>query len=180
MAQSRAAGAAWDPEKGCVKTFEDEAVSWMMTEGGFSSFDAPVVEISEAGTGLIKDQDSVGTFDPKAPVPTPSTAPPTQLASGAEVNPVPLPNGSLNQSMGSSDTRSSVTESMFSRISEIANALKKVDNPDARMQQIAATMGLLVAPLPAVTSAPAIPLRSSKLQQSTRFIVSQHHRLLAR
>jgi hypothetical protein len=31
-AQSRAAGAAWDPEKGCVKIFEDDAVSWMMTE----------------------------------------------------------------------------------------------------------------------------------------------------
>jgi hypothetical protein len=36
-AQSRAAGAAWDPEKGCVKTFEDDAVSWMMKEDGFNS-----------------------------------------------------------------------------------------------------------------------------------------------
>jgi hypothetical protein len=30
----RAVGAEWDPENGCVKTF-DEAVSWMMTEAGF-------------------------------------------------------------------------------------------------------------------------------------------------
>jgi hypothetical protein len=31
-AQSRALGAEWDEEKGCVKTFDDEAVSWMMME----------------------------------------------------------------------------------------------------------------------------------------------------
>jgi hypothetical protein len=168
-AQSRAAGAAWDPEKGCVKTFD--AVSWMMTENDFSSLDAPLINTSAvaarpdasnleiAGTGLIEDQDSVGTFDPKAPAPTPPAAPPAQLVSGVEAkaNPVPLPNALSTQSVGSSSSPSSMTNSIFSRLSEIETTLKKVDNPDALVQQIAAKMGLVIAPVPTVPSALAIP-----------------------
>jgi hypothetical protein len=168
-ARSRAVGADWDPDKGCVKTFEDAAVSWMMTEDGFTSFDAPMIDTAAvatrpdasnleiAGTGLIEDQDSVGTFDPKAPAPTPSTVPPAQLISGAKANSVPPPQGTSTQSLGSSSSRSSMTESMFSRLSEIETTLKKVDNLDALMHQIAAKMGLLVAPDPPAPSTPAIP-----------------------
>jgi hypothetical protein len=131
-----------------------------MTEDGFSSFDAPLIDTSAvatrpdasnleiAGTGLIEDQDSV-------PAPTPPTAPPVQLVSGAKANPVP--NAASTQSLGSSSSRSSMTESMFSRLSEIETTLKKVDNLDALMHQIAAKMGLLVAPVPQAPSTPAIP-----------------------
>jgi uncharacterized membrane protein len=49
-----------------------------------------------------------------------------------------------------------MTESMFSRISQIETTLKKVDNLDALMQQIAAKMGL-VPPLPPAPTTPAIP-----------------------
>jgi hypothetical protein len=168
-ARSRAAGADWDPDKGCVKTFEDAAVSWMMTEDGFTTVDAPMTDtvavatrpdasnLVIVGTGLIEDQDSVGTFDPKAPAPTPSTVPPAQLISGAKANSVPPPKGSSTQSLGSSSSRSSMTTSMFSRLSEIKTTLKKVDNLDALMHQIAAKMGLLVAPVPPVPITPAIP-----------------------
>jgi hypothetical protein len=34
--QSRAQGAGWVPDKGCMKTLDDEAVSWVMTKAGFS------------------------------------------------------------------------------------------------------------------------------------------------
>jgi hypothetical protein len=167
-ARSRAVGADWDPDKGCVKTFEDAAVSWMMTEDGFTTFDASVIDTAAVaarpdasnlkivGTGLTEDQDSAGTFDPKAPAPTPSAVPPAQLISGAKANSVPPPKGSSNQSLGSGSSRSSMTESMFSRISQIETTLKKVDNLDALMQQIAAKMGL-VPSLPPVPIAPAIP-----------------------
>ena len=47
-AQRHALGAEWDPEKGCVKTFDDSAVSWMMTEAGYSSFDTPLVTAQAA------------------------------------------------------------------------------------------------------------------------------------
>jgi hypothetical protein len=78
-AQRRALGALWDPEKGCVKTFDDEAVAWIMTEDGFVAFDKSTVGANvtvdrpdpsnlqvSAGSGPINDQDSVGTFDPQA------------------------------------------------------------------------------------------------------------------
>ena len=65
-------------DKGCVKTFDDTAVSWMITEIGYASFDIPLIAAQEAvacpnpsnlqvaaGVGLIDDQDSVGTFDPQ-------------------------------------------------------------------------------------------------------------------
>ena len=77
-AQRRALGAEWDPDKGCIKTLDDSAASWMMTEVGYVSFDTPLVATQAtvarpdpsnlqvaAGAGLIDDQDSVGTFDPQ-------------------------------------------------------------------------------------------------------------------
>ena len=85
-AQRRALGAEWDPDKGCVKPFDDSAVSWMMTEEGYTSFDTPLVAASAtaarpdpsnlqvaAGAGLIDDQDSVGTFDPQGAAAVPQT-----------------------------------------------------------------------------------------------------------
>jgi hypothetical protein len=131
-AQSRAIGADWDPDKGCVKTFEEKAVSWMMTEDGFTAFDAPLVDASQvavrpdpsnlqvaAGAGLIDENDSVGAFDPTASASAAPTAPPAQLVTGAKANPTPkriLPGqtGSVLNSVGSHSSRSSITESIFS------------------------------------------------------------------
>jgi hypothetical protein len=49
-----------------------------------------------------------------------------------------------------------MTESMFSRLSEIETSLQKVDKLDALMQQIAAKMGLIAA-LPPSSNTPAVP-----------------------
>jgi hypothetical protein len=95
-AKRRAAGASWDPEKGCVKTSDDEAVSWMMTEKGFSAFNqAALVKDSQAAqrpdpsnlqtasgaSVLINDQDLVGTFASKTTIAT---------ASAPSYSPAPL------------------------------------------------------------------------------------------
>ena len=75
--------------RGCVKTLDDSAVSWMMIEEAFAIFDTPLVSASAtvarldpsnlqvaAGAGLIDDQDSVGTFDPQGAAAVPrATAP---------------------------------------------------------------------------------------------------------
>jgi hypothetical protein len=74
-AQRRSQGAKWDEDKGCVRTFDDDAVSWYMTEDLFQDFDkakSPATDNAsrpdpsnpQVATGLITDQDSVGTFDP--------------------------------------------------------------------------------------------------------------------
>jgi hypothetical protein len=163
-AQSRAIGAEWNPDKGCVKTFEDEAVSWMMTEDGYTAFDTPLVDTSQvsvrpdpsnlqvaAGPGLINETDSVGTFDPNAPAPSAPTAPPAQLVTGAKANPTPrrvLPaqTGSASNSVGSHSSRSSITESLFSRMSQIEGSLAKVDQMEKLMTLIASKMGLVPEP----------------------------------
>jgi hypothetical protein len=47
-AQTRSHGAEWNPEKGCIKTFDDTAVSWMMTEQAFSAFDIATVSMASS------------------------------------------------------------------------------------------------------------------------------------
>jgi hypothetical protein len=135
------------PSKGCVKTYEDHAVFWMMmmTEDGFSSFDTPVVDIAPAaarpdpssklqvaaGSGLIDDQDWVGTFDPNDTAPSTSMARPAQLVTGAKPNPVTKQTGSASNLVGSHSSHSWMTESLFARISQmLENTLAKVDQLD--------------------------------------------------
>jgi hypothetical protein len=132
-AQRRAVGAEWDHEKGCVKTLDDEAVSWMMTEAGFSAFDTATMDHSSAPAsrpnpsnlqaasgsgGLINDQDSVGTFDPNGAVLTPSNLNPATLPTGANAYTLPrvLPTSTdsvNNESANSRSTRSSITASVL-------------------------------------------------------------------
>ena len=84
------------PDKGCVKTLDDSAVSWMMTEDRYAIFDTPLVAPSgtaartdpsnlqvAAGAGLIDDQDSVGTFDSQGAAAAPRTTAPAQLVTGS-------------------------------------------------------------------------------------------------
>jgi hypothetical protein len=204
--QLRAQGAEWDPDKGCVKTFEDEAVAWMMKEDGFSSFDVPLaatttdaarpdpsnLQLAAGATGLIDDQDSVGTFNPQNPGATAPTGPPAQLVTGSKANSqprtLPAQTGSDQQkssfsadagSVGSSSTRSSMTKSIISRMSQIEGSMAKVAQLESMMSLIAAKMGLLADPAPAsiipptptnappatvsIVSAPAAP--ASQLDQ---------------
>jgi hypothetical protein len=111
---SKAAGATWDPDNGCVHTSDDAAVSWYMTEGGgfgqFAVEDEPsgspsachdpanLQAIAEAaGEGLIAADDSVVTFEnhnrTTRPVAAGSNAPgavaPAQLVTGVRANPIP-------------------------------------------------------------------------------------------
>jgi hypothetical protein len=159
-AQRRALGALWDPEKGCVKTSDDEAVAWMMTEDGFVAFDkanagAKVtvdrpdpsnLQVS-AGAGLINDQDSVGTFDPQAAEQGNSQGPRAQLVTGSKANSTPrvLPSSSDSGSVDTRSTRSSITASIFSRLSTMEGTLSKVDELSSLMNLIANQMGIPVA-----------------------------------
>jgi len=159
-AQRRALGAEWDPDKGCVKTLDDSAVSWMMTEDGYAIFDTPLVVASAtaarpdpsnlqvaAGAGLIDDQDSVGTFDPLGAAAAPRTTAPAQLVTGSKANPLPrvLPpsTGSASNSVDSRSSRSSMTQSIVSRMSAIEGSLAKVDRLEQLMNLIASRMDLL-------------------------------------
>ena len=160
-AQLRAQGAEWDPDKGCVKTFEDEAVAWMMKEDGFSSFDTPLVSTTvaaarpdpsnlqlAAGAGLIDDQDSVATFTSGAAATMP-TARPAQLVTGSKANPLPrtLPaNTGVANSVDSGSTRSSMTRSIVSRLSQMEGTMAKVDQLDLLMKLIAGKLGVPCEP----------------------------------
>ena len=164
-AQRRALGADWDPEKGCVKTEDDSAVSWMMTEEGYASFDIPLVAAQEAatrpdpsnlqvaaGAGLIEDNDSVGTFDPQGAAAVVRTGAPAQLVTGSKANPMPrvLParTGSASNSVDSRSTRSSkssITNSIVSRMSAIEGSMAKVDKLEQLMNLIASKMDLFPA-----------------------------------
>ena len=130
-AQRRALGAEWDPDKGGIKPFDDSAVSWMMTEEGYTSFDTPLVAASAtaarpdpsnlqvaAGAGLIDDQDSVGTFDPQGAAAVPQTTAPAQLVTGSKANPLlrvlPPITGLASNSVDSRSSRSSMTQLIVS------------------------------------------------------------------
>jgi hypothetical protein len=176
-AQRRAVGAEWDHEKGCVKTFDDDAVSWMMTETGFSDFDMATttpgaahpgrpdpsnLQQAAGSGGLINDQDSVGTFDPKAAAALPSTQPPAPLATGVNNHALPrvLPASTdsvIDESANSRSTRSSITASLFSRISQMESTLAKVDQLDSLMTLIANKMGILEGN-PAAQAQATLPL----------------------
>jgi hypothetical protein len=184
-AQHRAAGASWDPEKGCVKTFDDEAVSWMMTEKGFSAFDQAApdkdspaaqrpdpsnLQAAAGVSGLINGQASVGTFASKTAI---ANSP------GRSSSPAPLTTGAGNQrvfahatdsvtdSVNSNSTRSSITASLFSRLSQMESTLAKVDKLDTLMTRIVNQLGLLqdpaAAPTPLVAAIPASPAPSQAL-----------------
>lgn len=139
-----AAGATWDPAKGCVHTSDDAVISWYMTEGGgfgrftvedeaspgttFSTRPDPanLQAVAEAaGAGLIAADDSVVTFEnhhsTTRPVTAGSTAPgdvaPAQLVTGVRANPIPrtLTTSALDEHSASSrSTRSSITVSLYS------------------------------------------------------------------
>jgi hypothetical protein len=134
----------------------------MMTEEGCPSFDTPLVVAQEAvarpdpsnlqvvaGTGLIEDQDSVGTFDPRAAAAVACTGAPAQLVAGFKANPLPqvLPagTGSASNSVDSHSTRSSMTQSIVSRMSAIEGSLAKVDKLETLMNLIARKMDLAPA-----------------------------------
>jgi hypothetical protein len=165
-AQSRALGAEWDPKKGCVKTFDDNAESWMMTEDGFSSFDKAVGttasearpdpsnhQVAAGASDLIDDQDSVGTFDPHASVTArAATVDQAQLVTGAKANPlphiIPAGTGSASNSVGSKSTRSLMTGSIFMRMSQMEGTLAKVDKLDQMVNLIASKLGIIGNPAP--------------------------------
>jgi hypothetical protein len=157
--QRRSQGAEWDEDKGCVRTFDDDAVSWYMTEDLFQDFDkakSPATanasrpdpsNLQKVATGLITDQDYVGTFDPngKQVAPQPSRLP-AQLVTGAKANPAPRILPASTASDTSKSTRSSMTESLFSRISQMEGPLAKVDQLDSLMNRIANHLGILATP----------------------------------
>jgi hypothetical protein len=143
-AQRRAQGAEWDPEKGCVKTFDDDAVSWMMNEDGFAAFDQVKdvpgsaarpdpsnLQAAAGAPGLIEDQDSVGTFNNKASaVSASSTQEPAALMTGTAPPSLPrvLPPNTDGDAESPATTRSSIMAS-FSRISQMKTNLA-VHQPD--------------------------------------------------
>ena len=97
-AQQRALRAKWDVDEGHVKTPDDTAVSWMMTEAASASFDAPPIAAQEEVTcpdpsnlqviaGLIKDHDSVDAFDPQGAAAVACTGVPAQLIMGSKAEP---------------------------------------------------------------------------------------------
>jgi hypothetical protein len=153
-AHQPAKGVEWDPEKGCVKTFDNEAVSWMMTENGFAAFDQVKattgsaarpdpsnLQAAAAAPGLIEDQYSVGTFNNKASAISDSTQEPAPLMTGAKAPSLPrvLPANTDGdaESTGSRSTRSSIMASLFSRISQMETTfLAKVDQLDSLMSRI--------------------------------------------
>jgi hypothetical protein len=166
-AQRRAHGAEWDPVKGCVKTFDDDAVSWMMTEEGFVAFDqaspAPGsgiasrpdpsnLQAAAGAVGLINDSDSVETFASKIAAASAQRHAPAPLATGVSAPPLPsvLPptSDSVTESVTSKSSRSSITASLFSRLSQMEATLAKVDKLDTLMNRIANQLGLLQDPKP--------------------------------
>jgi hypothetical protein len=182
--QSRALGAVWDPEKGCVKTIDDDAVSWMMTEPSFVSFDISAEaeatltarpDPTNLQTALIAATDSVGTFDPNASANI--TAPagqPAILFSGAMANPVPiprvLPTGTDADSAGgksdSSSLTGSITATIFSKFTQIEGSLAKVDRLGTMMNAIALKLGIVAPPIVAETATTVPPTPSIEIPQA--------------
>jgi hypothetical protein len=173
-AQRRSQGAEWDPDKGCVKTFDDDAVSWMMTEDGFAAFDQAKdtpgsdarpdpsnLQTAAGAAGLIGDQDSVGTFNQKATTVSDSVQDPAPLITGTTAPSLPrvLPRHTdgESESIGSRSTRSSITASLFSRISQMETTLAKVDQLDSLMSRIAGKLGILDDPPPEPSQSPIPP-----------------------
>jgi hypothetical protein len=183
-AQSRALGAVWDPEKGCVKTIDDDAVSWMMTEPSFISFDISAEaeatlsarpDPTNLQTALIAATDSVGTFDPNASANIAAPAgQPAILFSGAMANPVPiprvLPTGTDADSAGgksdSSSLTGSITATIFSRFAQIEGSLAKVDRLDTMMNAIALKLGIVAPPTVAETATTVPPTPSIEIPQA--------------
>jgi hypothetical protein len=113
---------------------------------------------------LINDQDSVGTFASKTALAN---------ASGPSSSPAPLNTGAANQrvlphatdsvtdSVNSKSTRSSITASLFSRLSQMESTLTKVNKLDTLKTRIVNQLGLLqdsaVAPTPSSAAIPASP-----------------------
>jgi hypothetical protein len=187
--QRRAAGASWDPKKGCVKTVDNEAVSWMMTEKGFSAFDqaAPAkdspaaqrpdpshLQAASGASGLINDQDLVGMFFSKTTLANASgpSSSPAPLNTGAAAIPnqrvLPHATDSVTDSVNSKSTRTSITASLFSRLSQMESTLAKVDKLDMLMTCIVNQLGLLqdsaVTPNPSCCA--AIPAPPAALTQA--------------
>jgi hypothetical protein len=169
-AQIRAQGAEWDPDKGCAKTLDNKAVSWMMTKAGFSTFDDAATadaatdsqpHPSNLQSALIDDQDSVGTFDPNASTNAlASNGRPAVLITGAQTNPIPrsriLPSGadSVTALVGSKSSCSlltgglltgSVTKFIFLKFTKMEGALAKVNRLNTMMEQIALKLEIVVA-----------------------------------
>ena len=140
-AQHRAPGAEWDLDKGCVKTLDNLAFSWMITEEGYAFFETPLVAAQAAvarpdlsnlqlaaGAGLLHDQDSIGTFDLQgAAAPVARAGAPAQLFTGSKANPLPwvLPAGTglASNSLESRSSHSSMTQSTVYRMSAIEGLL---------------------------------------------------------
>ena len=169
-----ALGAEWDPNKGCIKTLDNSAVSWVMTENGYASFDTPLVAVQTAvthpdlsnlqgaaGAGLIDDQDSVGTFDPQGAAAVSRTGAPAQLITGSQANPLPwiLParTGSASNSVDSRSTRSSMTQSIVSPVSAIEGLLAKVKKLGQLMHLIASKTRIFSLPSNPLLSLPLSP-----------------------
>jgi hypothetical protein len=127
-----------------------------MTKTGFAAFDKAEEEtdtaarpdpsnLQVAATDLIDDQDLVGTFDPNAAAKVGNTAA-AQLVTDAKANPLPrvLPahTGSASNSVRSRSTRSLMTESIFTRMSQMEGTLAKVDKLDEMMNLITAKLGI--------------------------------------
>ena len=164
-AQRRALGAAWDLDKGWVKTLDNTAVSWMTTEEGQTSLNAPHVTTQEAaacpdpsdlqvGAGLIEDQDSVGTFDPQqGAAAVDCTGAPAQLVTGSKANPLPrvLParTGLPSNSVDGRSARSSMTQSTVScTLTGQGRQARATIAPDCKMDLILTTDAALVPPTP--------------------------------
>jgi hypothetical protein len=132
----------------------------MMMEDGFVAFDKSTVGATvtvdrpdpsnlqvSAGSGLINDQDSVGTFDPQAAEERAAQGPRTKLVTGLKANSTPrvLPSSSESGSVDTCSTHSSNTASIFSRLSTMEGTLSKVDELGSLMNLIANQMGFPVA-----------------------------------
>jgi hypothetical protein len=103
----------------------------------------------------------VGTFNAqRAAGATAPSGPPAQLVTGSKANSqprtLPAQTGSASNSVDSGSTRSSMTKSIVSRLSQMEGTLAKVDRLDQLMNLIAGKMGILTddAPSPLVPPTP--------------------------
>jgi hypothetical protein len=155
-----------------------------MTEKGFSAFDqaapdknSPAAQRPDpsnlraaAGvSGLINDQDSVGTFASKTAIansPGPSSSPAPLNTGAGNQRVLPHATDSVTDSVNSKSTRSSITASLFSRLSQMESTLAKVDRLDTLMTRIVNQLGLLqdsaAVPTPLVAAIPASPAALSQ------------------
>jgi hypothetical protein len=105
------------------------------------------IQAAAGNAGLINDQDSVGTFGSKAGAGRCPSDPSAQaeLVTGAPIPLLPcvLPEtttASGATSVDSRGTRSSITQSLVSRISQMEATLAKVDKLDLLMNKIVSMM----------------------------------------